>query len=45
MIVARQELTQKYNEEIHELERDLDKTVCIMTCTRDSLFVCTVADA
>ena len=31
MIVARQELTQKYNEEIHELERELDKNVSILS--------------
>jgi hypothetical protein len=29
VIVARQELTQKYNEEVHELERELDKNVRI----------------
>ena len=27
VIVARQELTQKYNEELQELERELDKNV------------------
>lgn len=42
VIIARQELTQKYNEEIHELERELDKNVCIITWYA-SLFVVTAS--
>ena len=30
VVVAKHELTQKYNEEMHELERELDKNVCFI---------------
>jgi hypothetical protein len=37
VIIARQELTQKHNEEIHELERQLDKNVRIFSAIFNKL--------